>query len=94
MRFLADSRRADDIGGRTRAKPQRLKPDFSGAFNGSTEVAPFPNSWSKGFQGWEPLGNHQFAATLFFQSHGLVEGGNGALGHLIGRWLRGDALEP
>ena len=40
------------------------------------------------------LGNHQFAAAFFFEIHGLVEGGDGALRHFIGWRLRGDALQP
>ena len=39
-----------------------------------------------------PLGNDQFAAVLFFERHRLVECGDGALRHFIGRRLRGDAL--
>src|SRR5579864_2752701 len=41
-----------------------------------------------------PLGNHQLAATFLFQRHGLVKGGDGALGLRVGRRLGGDALQP
>ena len=33
----------------------------------------------------EPLGNHQFAAVLFFERHGVVQRDDGALGLVVGR---------
>jgi len=41
-----------------------------------------------------PLGNHQLAAILFFQSHGLIESHDGALRLLVRRRLSSDALQP
>src|SRR2546421_80502 len=41
-----------------------------------------------------PLGNDQFAAALFLQGHGVVQGDNGAFRLLVRRGLGGDALQP
>ncbi len=40
------------------------------------------------------LGNHQLAAVLLFQFHGLLQSNDGAFHLAVFRWLRGDALEP
>ena len=41
-----------------------------------------------------PLGNHQLAAALFFEKHGVVESGDGALRLFIRGRLSCDPLHP
>src|SRR6516225_7563728 len=50
--------------------------------------------WGKVNSRREPLGNHEFAATLLFQLHRLIQRGDGALDLIVRRLLGRNPLQP